>query len=325
MHRYRVDSIPVNSVRYCAWMLDHVSLLWYHLDDESITATRGQVRRWVTDLGLPGGILRRSTTSGAFVAACTDTEMTFEATGEQLAGRLVGKRTDEHVTVGVFLGDAKVGEVKWFAPRRTEAGLVTGSHRTKFLIKTSVPAEQQAATREWIRVALARFEEAGATVPWSIVRRIMRLGLERRCVPIVNRRSEFFFYSEDLDAPEGPGVVGEFLSRCAPSPTWTVMRLDADNDGQALADSADAFLHPQVAALVDSMETWVANTNQGRRSRRQALAEWVQRYEGLYDEMARHESRLAAELTQTRSSLLLSKEMIDALDPSASLPSVTSQ
>jgi hypothetical protein len=314
-------------------VLDNVSLLWYHLDDSTITATRGEVRRWAGELGMPGGILRRSSTAGAFITACTNSRHEYrtdegEDAGEHvISGRVsTGKRSSEHVTVSIYLDEQiKVGEIKWFAPRRTEAGLVEGSHRTRSIIRPSAPPAHRQAASAWIQATTVIFEEAGALVPWPIIRRVMRVALEERAVPVLNRRALFFFYDEDLDRKDGIAPVGEFLRRVAPGPEWTTMRLDAGNDGTVLAASADAHLLALVHTLIESMESWVINTNQGRRSRKTALAQWGERYEQLYEQAARHESRLAAELTQTREALLLTKDMMSALDPTAGLPSVTSR
>lgn len=302
-------------------MSSDIALIFITLDDESSTITRGDLRAWVQELGLPPAGLGRESTMNAFHAACEATKVRYvDADGgvRYLVSRRVKKNAD-FVTYEVVRDDAlKVAQIKYFSPRRNPGGRVKGSTRVMSTVRKTLEQAEAAAAAEWLQIAEGEYAKLQDTAPWSTIRRVIRAGMLVTGVPLYRRASTFYTYEDQLD----PCLRAlEFVQRLNAGALTQVLHVTADTDRWLFARSADHMLAEQARlAGSERIEVWAGADPGKRRNLRASMNMWRKELVSIAEAKTRHEERLGIVLADTAKQLLLAEEMMQALSPNSVLP-----
>lgn len=303
--------------------MSDISLLWYRISNDHVTASRAQVRELIADLDMHGHVLARDSKLVAFRAACAIRLPYTDAEGRDWTVHAVEtKRSTEFVTASVTREDGyRLAEFKFFQSRRTRAGVVKGTHLLRTTVRRPLPAQDKAATLAWIEAATAVYEQTQGEAPWTAIRRQARLSVLTAAIPVIGRDSMFFLYDDEIEVAH---QTRAFIDATCTGYEFVLLAVDDSADYSVFAASADHQL------AVEELEPWAirvrAELELGMRplsaNRHAKLAAKVADVRRL---MERHERRLSLQLPRTRSSLAETEEMISRLPHPSSLHRVNEQ
>jgi hypothetical protein len=306
---------------------DDIALIWFRIDDKAICGSRWQVRRWCDDLGLPvGGILSRQGSALAFIRACQATSLTYTGSNGVTCTLSATEKTikNDLATFMIKRQDGmQLAALKYFAPRRTENGIVSGSHRVMPTFRPDMDEVDKTASMNWVEQAMRTFEAIQGEVTWAQIRRLTSITLlASSAVPIQRRLTMYFCYADRLDPIRR---IGELLRRIDGDNDLTCVQLAVDVDRSVFASSADIYLSELITAIGDSMEKWIVSVLTKKRSYQFMSGVWRDELAEVAAQQTYHSTRLSLDLPKTTASLAVATRMMEALAPSASLQDITGQ
>jgi hypothetical protein len=266
--------------------------------------------------------LSRRNRSTSFTAACTQTVLSYvDEDGEQAVVRAGLPETKPDFVAFCAMGRrGRLAQIRYSIPRRTPAGILglPAFHAIKTMVRKDVSPAEHAAAVAWLTAVQDRFEGDHEGVKWLQFRRVVRDAMLQFATPLHRRGSMFFCYADQLPKAQ---ATAEFLRRCAPGWEIAVFPLvDGQGDLHTLAASADKFVLIDVLALQDQVEAWMAGKDNPKRALfSRALKQWRSEAKMIDVAMAKHETRLGYELSDTRAGLAIAEEMIQLVDPTAHL------
>jgi hypothetical protein len=284
--------------------------VWFIIStDGGAISSREEVRELADQFEFPAEALTRDSKIHAFVRACK-VQTTYEANGRvQVIRGKEAKRTTEFITVHVMNEDGlKLAEYKFFQSRRNRTGLVRGSHVVRSMLRANLTDEQREAARAWLAAAAQLYEQYSGEAPLSAVRRLTRLAMLDKAVPIIERESMYFVYGDEIEVAYR---VRAFLAATLSTPpTVTILGVDDYSDYQVFADSSDHFLAAQLDVIIERIQRALARGVMVALDRRAA---WNEAIERTRNQTERHERRLRLRLPRTRSTLLLADHLVSEL------------
>lgn len=294
-----------------------VSLVWFSISDDAVSATRSLVRSSAEQHGLPADIIRESKIA-AFTRACklVTEYVDDEGQGQRLSAIEV-KRTAEFLTFHVTRASDgyKVAEFKFFQSRRTREGIVRGTHLSKSVIRAHLPPATYAAGQMWLRRAEELFEATQEDAPAQILRRLVNAAMSQATTPIRLREGMYFVYADDIDLVYG---VRDFLLECTTGSEFALLDVDDTSDYSVFAASADDHLRKQLEWANYRISMAIEpGRNAISRARR---TKWEGVISGVRTQLARHERRLGQPLPSTRHTLLTTDQLVSKLPVQPACP-----
>ncbi len=268
-----------------------VHLIWFTVDDSAVTASRADVRAWADELGLPQGPLSRGSMVSAFLKACS-ARVTYqdEAGQDRIVSAHEVARKDEFITFNVVRDDGMVlAQLKFFNARHNRAGIVTGTHVVKTIVRRGLAPLEEKATRQWLAESDEKYTQEQGYVPWPIIRRLARLAILAGAVPVTRRDTTFFGYDDDLRKVRNART---FMLRAMPSAQFVILPIEDGADLSVFAGSADDHLFVQANELLTLVGDYVENPGRHHKLNT-VLAKWVPTFTEINQQMARHERRLS--------------------------------
>ncbi len=294
---------------YCTSVAD-ISLVWFSINDEDITATREYLRALAVQFGFPSEVLARDSKVSAFVKACKTKTTYVDAAGQQRqVSARESKRSSEFITFQlVHDGGLKLAEYKFFQSRRTRTGLVKGSHVVRSVLRRNLSEQDASAAQEWLKAAGRTYAQLQEEAPYAAIRRQARLAILSVGVPILGRESMYFLYDDDIDVAHH---LREYLAAASSRRDFTIVTVDDDSDREVFAASADAALVARLEYVIGRLKLCSRPGAQPMTKTRRA--KWSEAIEEVRVQHARHQRRLSLPLVQTALTLPLADQLMKDL------------
>jgi hypothetical protein len=322
------ETPAVTSPLHCVFMAD-VALVWVSMTDENVNATREQVRAWAGELGLSVQPLSRSNTVKSLRAAAANTVLSYtdeagavwvldseqSAITANFETHTIYARPEATVKQPERGGVKRLGEVKLFLARRTSHGVVRNSERMKTLITPAATELERAAVQQWLAAFDVEYTERVGLAPVVQVRHVTRLHLRAHAWPVGKHKFGLYFcYVDRLPTVR---VLNEFVRRCAPGASFTVLPIEAGPEQhQVFAEAADDAME---TALDEALALW---TSAGERRHPTAAnkasvaandGKRLARLRELLEQVEEHERRLGWPLPRARRRLRVGVEHLSSL------------